>query len=117
MPRFAANLSMMFPGLEAPRRFQAARDAGFEAGEYLRPHADPVETARQWIDDAGVEMILLNSPIAARVTRATARQACLMIFPGIVRRMRIRPVRISSCQNFIRNRTSFLVRSLNSDGT
>jgi hydroxypyruvate isomerase len=62
MLKFAANLSMMFPELEPPARFQAARAAGFEAVEFLRPYGTPVADVRQWIDDAGVELILLNSP-------------------------------------------------------
>lgn len=62
MLKFAANVSMMFPELEPPARFQAARAAGFEAVEYLRPYGTPVAEVRQWIDDAGVELILLNSP-------------------------------------------------------
>ena len=31
MLRFAANLTMLFPELSLPDRFQAARDAGFGA--------------------------------------------------------------------------------------
>lgn len=62
MPKFAANLSMMFPELEAPARFQAARDAGFKAVEYLRPYGYPVADLKQWLADAGVELILMNSP-------------------------------------------------------
>jgi hydroxypyruvate isomerase len=63
MPRFAANLSLMFPELEPARRFQAAREAGFTAVEYLRPYEFPLDEVRRWKDDAGVELILLNSPM------------------------------------------------------
>ncbi len=62
MPKFAANLSMMFPELEEPQRFAAARKAGFTAVEFLRPYAHPVAEVRRWLDDAGLEMILLNTP-------------------------------------------------------
>ena len=62
MPRFAANLSMMFPELEVPQRFQAARDAGFEAAEFLFPYTVPVADMRQWLDDAGLQLLLINSP-------------------------------------------------------
>ncbi len=62
MPRFAANLSLMFPELEPAKRFQAARDAGFLAVEYLRPYEFALEDVRRWKDDAGLELILLNSP-------------------------------------------------------
>lgn len=61
MLKFAANLSTMFTELEAPKRFQAARDVGFDTVEYLRPYSDPVATVKQWLDDAGLKMILLNT--------------------------------------------------------
>ena len=62
MPRFAANLSMMFPELDEGQRFQAAREAGFEAVEFLRPYSHPVEEVGGWLKDAGLELILINSP-------------------------------------------------------
>ena len=62
MLKFAANLSMMFPELDVPDRFMAARKAGFTAVEFLRPYSIPIADVRQWIDDAGVELILINSP-------------------------------------------------------
>ena len=34
MPRFAANLSMMYPDLSFLERFAAAAQDGFTAGEY-----------------------------------------------------------------------------------
>ena len=37
MPRFAANLTMMFT--EVPERFEAAARAGFTAVEFLFPYA------------------------------------------------------------------------------
>jgi hydroxypyruvate isomerase len=49
LPRFAANLSMMFQEIEAPvDRFRAARDAGFTAVEYLRPFNHSIAEVRQW---------------------------------------------------------------------
>jgi 2-dehydrotetronate isomerase len=39
MPKFAANLSMMFTEWEFLDRFAAAADAGFTAVEYLFPYA------------------------------------------------------------------------------
>src|SRR3954468_2289023 len=61
MPKFAANLSMMFSELDEPARFEAARKAGFTAVEYLRPYSHPVAEVRRWLDDAGLEMILINT--------------------------------------------------------
>lgn len=39
MPRFAANLSMLFTELPLLDRFEAAAKAGFEAVEFLFPYA------------------------------------------------------------------------------
>ena len=41
MPRFAANLSMMYPDLPFLDRFEAAAKDGFKAVEYLFPYAFP----------------------------------------------------------------------------
>ena len=38
MPKFAANLSMMFTEVDFLDRFQAAAEAGFEGVEYLFPY-------------------------------------------------------------------------------
>ena len=38
MPRFAANVSTMFPDLPVDERFAAARAIGFQAVEYLFPY-------------------------------------------------------------------------------
>jgi 2-dehydrotetronate isomerase len=62
MPKFAANLSMMFPELEPGERFAVARRAGFEAVEYLRPYGDPIDEVRGWLTDTGLGIILVNTP-------------------------------------------------------
>lgn len=41
MPRFAANLSMMFTEVPFTERFAAAAEAGFQAVEFLFPTALP----------------------------------------------------------------------------
>ena len=43
MPRFAANLTMMFNEWSFLDRFKAARDAGFTAVEFLFPYEHPPE--------------------------------------------------------------------------
>jgi hydroxypyruvate isomerase len=78
MPKFAANLSMMFPELEPALRFQAARDAGFTAVEYLRPYEFPLDDVRRWKEDAGLELILLNSPLG----NPQAGERGLGVLPG-----------------------------------
>ncbi len=74
MPRFAANISTMFPDLPVAERMRAACDLGFTAIEFLSPYADPAAEIRRWLDDAGVRMILLNTPPgdAARGERGLA---------------------------------------------
>jgi hydroxypyruvate isomerase len=60
MPRFAANLSMMFTEHAFPARFQAAADAGFDAVEFLFPYAHPAQGVADWCRRAGVEQVLFN---------------------------------------------------------
>jgi 2-dehydrotetronate isomerase len=60
MPRFAANLSMMFTELAFPERFRAAADAGFDAVEFLFPYDYPAEDIAEWCRVAGVEQVLFN---------------------------------------------------------
>lgn len=63
MPRFAANVSTMFADLPVAERFQAARELGFTAVEFLFPYAQPAAAIKGWLEDADVEMILLNTPL------------------------------------------------------
>ena len=62
MPRFAANLSMMFAEIPFLERFAAARKAGFAGVEFLFPYEfDKAEIlARR--KDAGLAQILFNTP-------------------------------------------------------
>jgi hydroxypyruvate isomerase len=62
MPRFAANLSMLYPELGFLDRFAAAAADGFEAVEYLFPYEyAPAElTAR--LRDHGLRQVLFNAP-------------------------------------------------------
>lgn len=62
MPRFAANLTMMFNEHAFLDRFQAAADAGFKAVEYLFPYDDPAETVAGRLGAAGLEQALFNMP-------------------------------------------------------
>jgi hydroxypyruvate isomerase len=62
MPRFAANLSMMFNELDFLDRFAAARKAGFEAVEFLFPYDHSPSELRQRLDDNGLIQVLFNMP-------------------------------------------------------
>ena len=62
MPRFAANLSMMFNEVPFLDRFGAARREGFEAVEFLFPYEHPASELRKRLDDTGVAVVLFNMP-------------------------------------------------------
>jgi hydroxypyruvate isomerase len=62
MPRFAANLSLMFTEDAFPQRFKAAADAGFDAVEFLFPYDWPADEIAEWRRTANVEQVLFNLP-------------------------------------------------------
>jgi hydroxypyruvate isomerase len=62
MPRFAANLTMMFTEVPFLDRFAAARRAGFTAVEFQRPYAWPVDEVTRAARDAKVDCVLINAP-------------------------------------------------------
>jgi 2-dehydrotetronate isomerase len=62
MPRFAANLSMMFQEHAFLDRFAAARAAGFEAVEFLFPYAFPPEDVAGKLKENGLTQVLFNLP-------------------------------------------------------
>ncbi|MDP2368596.1 hydroxypyruvate isomerase [Rhodoferax sp.] len=62
MPRFAANLSMLFAELPFMQRFAAARAAGFEAVECQFPYAHSTDELAQALRTNGLRQVLLNLP-------------------------------------------------------
>ncbi|EKF57398.1 hydroxypyruvate isomerase [Agrobacterium albertimagni AOL15] len=62
MPRFAANLSMMFTEVPFLDRFAAAADCGFEAVEYLFPYDHAAEVVAERLGTAGLAQALFNMP-------------------------------------------------------
>lgn len=62
MPKFAANLTMMFSEVPFLDRFTAAAGAGFPAVEFLFPYDFPPEEVAGTADSAGVEVVLFNMP-------------------------------------------------------
>ncbi len=62
MPRFAANLSMMFNEVPFLDRFAAARAAGFEAVEFLFPYEHPAAEIAARLRDNGLQQVLFNAP-------------------------------------------------------
>jgi len=62
MPRFAANLTMLFAELPFLDRFAAAADAGFKGVEYLFPYAWPKEELTSRLREHGLVQVLHNLP-------------------------------------------------------
>jgi len=62
MPRFAANLSMLYPEHVFLDRFAAAAGDGFKAVESLFPYAYPADELAARLRDHGLEQVLFNGP-------------------------------------------------------
>lgn len=62
MPRFAANLTMMFTEVPFLDRFERAAKAGFQAVEFLFPYAFDVADIRQRLDAHHLQLVLHNLP-------------------------------------------------------
>lgn len=62
MPRFAANLSMLFTEVPFLERFARARAAGFTAVEYLFPYDWPAEQLAEQLREQGLTQVLFNLP-------------------------------------------------------
>ncbi|MHA1537164.1 MAG: hydroxypyruvate isomerase family protein [Alphaproteobacteria bacterium] len=62
MPRFSANISMLFTEQALPGRFAAAAEAGFAAVEIQFPYEHPPRALAEAREGAGVEVALINIP-------------------------------------------------------
>jgi len=62
MPRFAANLTMLWNELDFLDRFAAAKRAGFSAVEYLFPYAYPKEQLAEQLAKHRLVQVLHNLP-------------------------------------------------------
>lgn len=62
MPRFVANLSMMFNEVQFLDRFGAAADAGFKAVEFLFPYDYSAKAVEERLRKCNVENVLFNMP-------------------------------------------------------
>ncbi len=62
MPKFAANLSMLWNELPFLDRFDAAARAGFKAVEFLFPYDFSVEEIAQRLQANGLRIVLHNMP-------------------------------------------------------
>jgi hydroxypyruvate isomerase len=62
MPRFAANLTMLFAEMPFLDRFAAAKAAGFSGVEYLFPYDYDKADLREQLDEHGLVQVLHNLP-------------------------------------------------------
>lgn len=62
MPKFAANLTMMFNEVPFPQRFAAAARAGFTGVEFLFPYDHAPAEVAGWLKENGLINALFNMP-------------------------------------------------------
>lgn len=62
MPRFSANLSMLFTEVPFLDRFERAARAGFEAVEFMFPYAYSPQEIKARLDATGLKAVLHNLP-------------------------------------------------------
>ena len=62
MPRFAANLTLLFAELPYLDRFSAAAEAGFRAVEILFPYEFAARDTRRALLANGLDLVLINAP-------------------------------------------------------
>ncbi len=73
MPKFAANLSMMYPELPFLDRFDAAARDGFSAVEYLFPYAFSKDELATRLKANGLQQVLFNAPPGGTDAASIAR--------------------------------------------
>lgn len=62
--QFAANLSLLFDASTPwAERCQRASVQGFRFAEVLFPYDQPAAQYRRWLDDAGLQAVLINTPV------------------------------------------------------
>jgi hydroxypyruvate isomerase len=62
VPKFAANLTMLFAEMPFVNRFAAAKAAGFSGVEYLFPYEFGKAELREQLDEHGLTQVLHNLP-------------------------------------------------------
>jgi hydroxypyruvate isomerase len=62
MPRFAANLSFLFTDVQFLDRFKAARNAGFDAVEFMFPYPYEKQQLAEVLKANNLELVLHNLP-------------------------------------------------------
>jgi hydroxypyruvate isomerase len=62
MPKFAANLSMLFTEAPFIERFALAKQSGFEAIEYLFPYEYAISELQRKLNENALKQVLFNLP-------------------------------------------------------
>ena len=62
MPRFAANLSMLYTEVPFLDRFERAARSGFDAVEFLFPYPFPAAEIKARLQGNGLALALFNTP-------------------------------------------------------
>lgn len=62
MPRFAANLTMLFTERPFLQRFEAAASSGFTAVEYLFPYQEDIDGIARALQELRLTQVLFNLP-------------------------------------------------------
>src|SRR5436309_13700712 len=62
MPRFAANLTMLFTDRPFLERFEAAARSGFRAVEYMFPYEEDTDGIARTLERLKLEQVLFNLP-------------------------------------------------------
>ena len=62
MPKFSANLSMMFQEVPFPERFAASAKAGFKAVEFMFPYEYSIEELQKVLKTTDQKIVLFNLP-------------------------------------------------------
>lgn len=62
MPKFAANLTMLFTERPFLDRFEAARKAGFNAVEYMFPYSENIDHIAKALEELKLTQVLFNLP-------------------------------------------------------
>ncbi|MDF1720189.1 MAG: TIM barrel protein [Minwuia sp.] len=63
MPRFDANIDLLFTERPFLSRFQATADAGMDAVEILNPYPHGAPAIQEAAGAAGTEIVLINTPV------------------------------------------------------
>jgi hydroxypyruvate isomerase len=98
MPRFCANITLMFNEVPLPERFDAAARAGFDAVEIQFPYGFDAAMLADRATAAGVEVVLINMP-PGNWDQGDRGIGCL-------------PSRVSECRDGVRTSLAY-ARALN----